>query len=64
VAKIFTTDEEKSSLYEAIGRAMAAYRKLEHVALELALVWDITRETYGRSLMKAGRYALDHLADG
>ena len=43
---------------------MAAYRKLEHVALELALVWDITRETYGRSLMKAGRYALDHLADG
>jgi len=64
VAKIFTTDEEKSSLYEAIGRAMAAYRKLEHVALELALVWDTTRETYGRSLTKAGRYALDHLADG
>jgi hypothetical protein len=62
VVNIFTTEREKSALYEAIGRAVAAYSKLEHVAIELALVWDNSREIYGRSLAAAGKYALRHLA--
>lgn len=63
VVNIFTTEQERAALYEAIGRAVASYSKLEHVAIELALVWDTSRETYGRSLAIAGKYALRHLGD-
>lgn len=63
VVNIFTTEQEKSALYEAIGRAVASYSKLEHVAIELTLVWDESRDNYGRSLTTAGQYALSHLED-
>lgn len=63
VTDIFATDEEKSSLYEAIGRAVASYSRLEHVAIELALVWDDSRRNYGETLSRVKEFVVERLAD-
>ena len=55
---VFPSDAELSRLYEAIGRGVAHFAKLEHVAIELSMVWDDERTQYGAGLANVRDYIL------